>query len=109
MLLTSLPKKHDTGIVKYDIRNRGELYMAKVKKSNKTKKITKTAKVAASKVNNRLSVLLLILAFLVFALAAIAMNDSSKSQMVPSPSPVKVVATPTAKPVVKTVKTTVKK
>lgn len=72
----------------------------------KSKKVTK---VATSKVNNRLSVLLLILALLVFALAAIVMSSDGKREVVPSPSPVKVTASPTAKPVVKTVKTTVKK
>jgi hypothetical protein len=91
--------------------------MAKVKKVNKAKKVVKAAKttkvakttsVMNTKVDNKLSVLLLVLAFLIFALAAIAMNDSSKS-VSQTVSPIKVVATPTAKPVVKTVKTTVKK
>ena len=85
--------------------------MAKRKTSRKVNR-TKTSsvrRIATTKVDNKLSILLIILALLVFALAAISMSNAGSQQTVTSP--VKVTASPTVKPVIKaTVKpaTTVK-
>lgn len=85
--------------------------MAKRKTSRKVKrtKAGSVRRIADTKVDNKLSVLLIILALLVFALAAISMSGAVRPKTVTNP--VKVTASPTAKPVVKaTVKpaTTVK-
>jgi hypothetical protein len=75
--------------------------MAKVKK---TKKINHIKRIATTKVNNKLSILLIVFALLVFALAAISMSSQSGSKTI-KPSPVATIsATSSAKPVVKPAK-----
>jgi len=82
--------------------------MAKVKKtnkSNKTKKVSTIKRVATKKVDNKLSLLLIVLALLVFALAAYSMsnpvNNETKGTIEVSPS-----ASASASPFANTVKTT---
>ena len=76
--------------------------MAKRKTSRKVNrtKVSNIRRVATTKVDNKLSILLIVLALLVFALAAISMGRTASQQTVVSP--VKVTASPTVKPVVKT-------
>ena len=76
--------------------------MAKRKTSRKVNrtKVSNIRRVATTKVDNKLSILLIVLALLVFALAAISMSSTGSQQTVVSP--VKVTASPTVKPVVKT-------
>jgi hypothetical protein len=77
-----------------------------IKKVTKAKKVGTVRKIASTKVDNKLSILLIVLALLIFALAALSMSVQSVSKTVsPSPVPVKVTVTPSAKPIVKTVKT----
>ena len=83
--------------------------MAKRKTSRKVNrtKVSNIRRVATTKVDNKLSILLIVLALLVFALAAISMSSTGSQQTVVSP--VKVTASPTVKPTVKpVVKATVK-
>jgi uncharacterized protein YneF (UPF0154 family) len=78
--------------------------VAKVKRN---KKVNNIKKVAATKVDNKLSLLLIVLALLLFALVAIYISGSASQSTVMTPA--KVTVTQTAKPVVKaTVKPTVK-
>jgi len=72
--------------------------MAKVKK---TKKINHIKRIATTKVDNKLSILLIVFALLVFALAAISMSSQSGSKTVDLPE---TTATSSAIPAAKTVK-----
>jgi uncharacterized membrane protein affecting hemolysin expression len=65
----------------------------------KSKRTRKTAKKVSYKTTNRLSILLIILALLVFALAAYTM--SVQGNQTSTSNQVKIAATPTPKPVVK--------
>jgi hypothetical protein len=73
--------------------------MAKAKKTNKVSHMSHIKRVATTKVDNRLSFMLIVLALLVFVLAALSMSSKSNNKVV-SPTP-----TLTASPVAKTVKT----
>jgi hypothetical protein len=73
--------------------------MAKVKRS---KKVSRIKKIASAKVDNKLSILLIVLALLVSALAAISMGQSGYQTS--SSNQAKVTVSPTPKPAVKTTK-----
>jgi hypothetical protein len=84
--------------------------MAKTKRTRKLKRSAKTGsvrRIAATKVDNKLSILLIILALLVFTFAAISMSGSGKTVTNPEKVTTSATVKPTEKPVIKaTVKPT---